>query len=73
MSVPKKRRSRSKVRRSAAPNNKITTKTLVKRKDSAELTLPHVASATTGTYKGRQVIDVEKRTKRAERKRKRGA
>lgn len=73
MSVPKKRRSRSKVRRSAAPKKRITAKKLVKKAGSDELTMPHVASAVTGTYKGRQVIDVEKRAKRAERKRKRGA
>lgn len=71
MSVPKKRRSRSKTRRDAT-HKKLTAIKVVKRKDSDEIGLPHVANKKTGIYKGRQVIDVAKREQRAERKRKRG-
>lgn len=45
---------------------------MVKRKDSDEVGLPHVVNKKTGTYKGRQVVDVAKRAARAERKRKSG-
>ena len=71
MSVPKKRRSRSKARR-AETHKKLTSVKVVKRKDTDETGLPHVADKKTGTYKGRQVIDVAKREARAERRRKRG-
>jgi large subunit ribosomal protein L32 len=71
MSVPKKKRSRSKSKRDATHKKLISLK-VVKRKDSDEIGLPHVANKKTGIYKGRQVIDVAKREARAERKRKRG-
>jgi ribosomal protein L32 len=71
MSVPKKRRSRSKVRR-AKTHKKLKPVKLTKKAGEDVPSLPHMANKKTGTYKGRIVIDVEKRAARAERKRKRG-
>jgi large subunit ribosomal protein L32 len=67
MSVPAQRRSSSftKRRRSHLALSKPTTKKCDK---CGETVMPHRACTKCGTYKGRQVLDVDKRLRRATRK-----
>jgi len=71
MSVPKKRRSKSKVR-SARTHKKASPVSLKKCSNCGEMKQPHKTCSNCGQYKNRQVVDVDKRSARAERKRKAG-
>jgi len=67
MPVPKQKRSRHK-RGGRRSHQKITPFALVLCPQCRSLMRPHTACLVCGTYKGVQVIDVEKRKRRKERK-----
>jgi large subunit ribosomal protein L32 len=71
MSVPKKRRSKSKVR-SARTHKKTSPVSLKKCSSCGEMKQPHRACLNCGKYKDRQAVNLDKRSARSERKRKAG-
>lgn len=67
MAVPKGKRSRSR-RGGRRAHQKIKVPALVACPQCKSLVRPHIACIVCGTYKGVQVIDVDKRKKRTKRK-----
>lgn len=67
MAVPKQQKSKAKVR---ARRGRQIVKTSQKAtcKECGALKISHTVCTVCGTYKGRQVMDVDKRAKRQERK-----
>jgi len=70
MPVPKQKRSRHK-RGGRRSHQKIKSLNLIPCPQCKTLIKPHTTCLVCGTYKGVQVIDVEKREKRKEKKEKR--
>ena len=58
MAVPKKKTSKSK-RNMRRSHHALTTTNWVEDKESGEAVRPHHVNLKTGTYKGRQVLDVQ--------------
>lgn len=58
MAVPKKKTSKSK-RNMRRSHHALTTTNWVEDKESGEACRPHHVNLKTGTYKGRQVLDVQ--------------
>ncbi len=67
MAVPKKKKSRAKVK-SRRGNQKLKTTKAVSCEKCGSLKLPHSVCKVCGTYKGRQVLDLDKRQRRREKK-----
>lgn len=67
MAVPKQKKSRSKVK-SRRGTQKLKTTQSVACSKCGSPRLPHVVCKVCGTYKNREVLDMEKRKKRKERK-----
>jgi len=67
MAVPKKKKSRAKVKSRRGTQALKTAKAVICEK-CGSLKIPHSVCKVCGTYKGREVIDLEKRQKRKEKK-----
>ena len=72
MSVPKKRKSRSRARKNKAGKGKVAAIKLIKCANCSAAKRPHAVCLNCGHYKGRLVLNVEHRKKRLERKHKGG-
>lgn len=67
MAVPKKRTTKAR-RNNRRSHHGTARLQLVKDPASGELVMPHMVNPTTGTYRGRQVIDVMAKLSKQERK-----
>lgn len=58
MAVPKNRASKARTSRKHSINGKLILPKLVESKDSGEMIRPHRIDLSTGTYRGKQIIDL---------------